>query len=264
MEGLNNNTIIKNIGTDQKKILYDIITLYNEGKGFECDMTASELKFYDADVSEPKEVSVLNKKGEKVKNIYKIPVPNILFDTYPLNDNIKKIMPFEKLPLEDNSISSIVVDLPFVISPKTAKSVIEKKTGSNIISSRFASWYPYMEAYENMFWWIRECFRVLKEDGICVWKMQNTVSGSINHSFTEFAFICGQDAGFYVIDNFTLQAKARLISSGKYNKQCHARKFTSNFLVFKKGDKFAEKSNCLAILKHCKETELEYKVWELK
>ena len=45
MENLNNETIIKNISTDQSEILLNIMNLYNEGKPFECDITASELKY---------------------------------------------------------------------------------------------------------------------------------------------------------------------------------------------------------------------------
>jgi hypothetical protein len=43
---LNNSNVIKNISTNQSKILYDIMTLHNDGKPFEADMTASKLKFY--------------------------------------------------------------------------------------------------------------------------------------------------------------------------------------------------------------------------
>lgn len=43
---LNNSTVIKNISTDQSEILQWIMNLYTDGKPFECDITASELKFY--------------------------------------------------------------------------------------------------------------------------------------------------------------------------------------------------------------------------
>ena len=95
---LNNSTVIKNISTDQSEILKWIIDLYNNGEPFECDITASELKFY-GDI-----------RGGK----YNIPVPKILMDVYPMKEGIIKIIPFNKLPLEDNSVSSIVCDLPFV------------------------------------------------------------------------------------------------------------------------------------------------------
>ena len=46
-EEFNNSTIIRNISYDQKEILYNIMTLHNGGKPFDCDITASSLKFYE-------------------------------------------------------------------------------------------------------------------------------------------------------------------------------------------------------------------------
>lgn len=251
MENLNNKTIIKNISTDQSEILHNIGTLYNDGSDhFDCDITASSLGFYNG----------------KKKDKYVIPEPKILMDVYPTREDIIKITPFSALPLEDESIHSIVVDLPFVISPKKAPSATtDIKDGSNLIFKRFSSWYPAMEGYENMYWWLKECARVIDKDGIIVWKMQSTVSGGINHWYAPFCFMCAQYFGLYVIDEFILEAKARLISPKKYNKQCHARKYTSTFFVFKKDAKMGEKTSCLKLLEHCKSQDenrnLEGKVW---
>ena len=136
MENLNNSTIIRNISKNQKEILYNIMQLHNNGNAFDCDMTASKLVFYK------------KKRGDK----YDIPKPKYLFDVYPTSDEITKITPFNKLPLEDKSISSIVIDLPFVISPHNAPSV--NKADASLIAKRFSGFYPVMELYENYFWWI--------------------------------------------------------------------------------------------------------------
>lgn len=245
---LNNTNIIKNISTDQSEILKWISDLYNDGKPFECDITASELKFY----------------GERKGNKYNIPCPKILMDVYPVNDDIIKIMPFEKLPLKNNSITSIVCDLPFVCSPKTCKSFVENKEGSNLIARRFSSWYPMQEGYENIYWWINECKRVLKENGILIWKMQSSVSGGLQHNLSEFSAVCAADCGLYIVDQFLLQAKARLISSSKIKKQAHSRKYTSCFWVFQKNEKSDNKTNLLKKLQECKENVFEGKVWPIK
>lgn len=245
---LNNNTIIKNISTDQSEILRWIMDLYNDGLPFECDITASELKFYTN-----------SKRGK-----YDIPIPKILMDVYPSREDIIKITPFQKLPLSDNSISSIVVDLPFVCSPKTCKSITSKKEGSNLIAQRFSSWYPIEEGYENIYWWMNECDRVLKENGIIVWKMQSTVSGGIQHWLSEFSAICAADCGLYVQDQFFLQAKARLIAKSKIHKQQHARKYTSMFYVFAKIPQKAQKTNILKRLQDCKNNVFEGKVFPIK
>ena len=249
---MNNSNVIRNISTDQSEILHNIMKLHNNGNAFECDITSSKLNFYGKN------------KGAK----YSIPTPKLLFDVYPENENITKIYPFTKLPLEDNSIGSIVVDLPFVISPKTSKSRIEKNDGSSMIAQRFSSFYPAEELYENIYWWIKECSRVLKPNGICVWKMQSQVSGGKQIWSTYFSFMCAQKLGLYVKDEFILLAKSRLIPASKINKQCHARKYTSTFLVFKKDEKMFEKSNIFHTLESCQkqdeENTLEGKVWPLK
>lgn len=251
-EKLDNSNVIRNISFDQSEILWNIMQLYNGGRPFECDMTASELKFY----------------GERKGYKYSIPEPKILFDVYPTQEKIKKIEPFHKLPLEDSSIGSIVVDLPFVISPHTAPSTKNPKDGSCLVSKRFSSFYPAEELIETIYWFLKECYRVLKPGGICVWKMQPTVSGGRQVWSSYFSFLAAQKFGFYVKDEFILQAKARLISDTKIKKQCHARKFTSSFYVFLKDKKMFEKNSIFKYLEMCelqdKEGKLEGKVWELK
>ena len=250
-EKINNSNVIKNISYDQKEILFNVMKLYNNGEPFDCDITASSLKFYE------------QKKNDK----YFIPEPKYLFDVYPQLDKIQKITPFNKIPLEDGSIKSIVVDLPFVICPKTCASMKrdnKENKKSCIIANRFSSWYPYMEGYENMYWWMNECNRVLADGGIICWKMQDTISASIYHSFIEFCKICGQDVGLYLIDEFFLEAKSRLISAPKMKQQQHSRKYTSSFIVLKKDIKNGNKYSPLKILEQCKKNVFEGKTYEFK
>jgi hypothetical protein len=211
-------------------------------------MTASELKFY----------------GKRNGCKHEIPEPKILMDVYPMRDDIIKITPFQRLPLENESVESLVCDLPFVCSPKTCPSFVDKKEGTNLIASRFSSWYPMQEGYENIYWWINECNRVLKPGGILVWKMQSSVSGGLQHLLSEFSAVCAADCGLYVQDQFFMLAKARLISASKIKKQGHARKYTSTFWVFRKDPKRDAKTNILKKLQECKENVYEGKVWPLK
>ena len=217
-EKYTNDTIIRNISYDQKEILWNIMQLHNNGQPFECDMTASELKFYT------------QKKTDK----FIIPEPKILFDVFPKQEKIKKIEPLGRLPLQDNSIQSIVIDLPFVVSGSESPAAKEKKEGSMLIFNRFHGYYPVDELYESYYHWISEAYRVLKENGTCCFKCQSTISGGISHNTEEWSFMCAQKVGFTAEDKFILEAKARLISNAKMKKQCHARKYTSVFWVFKK------------------------------
>lgn len=230
-EKLNNNTVIKNISYDQKEILYNIMMLHNEGKPFEADMTASSLGFYK------------QKKSDK----YVIPEPKILLDVFPQREDIIKISEYTPLPLEDNSVESMVCDLPFIVSPKQCPSILNENEGSNLMFKRFHSFYPASDMLGQYKFWIEEIYRVLKPNGICVFKTQSTISGGHNYHTSEWSFMCALNCGFYVLDKFILNAKARLIS-GKVKTQKHARRFTSDFWVFKKDDKKAKKVEYLKLL----------------
>lgn len=224
-ELLNNENIIKNISFDQTEILYNIMKLYNDGQPFDCDMTASELKFYEG-------------RGAK----YTIPVPKILFDVFPQDERVQKIEKWGNLPLEDGSIHSIVIDLPFVISPANAPSALSNKEGASLIAKRFAAYYPVDNLYLSYYNWLKNAYRVLDDGGICVFKCQSMISGGVRHSVEEFSFMAAMKLGFRMIDKFTLEAKARLISNSKMkNGQKHSRSYTSQFLVFKKQKKWTSK-----------------------
>lgn len=245
---LTNDTIIRNTSYSQKEILKNIMTLYNNGEAFDCDITASQLKFY------------LKNRGDE----YELPVPKHLFDVYPQSEDVKQIVPFQKIPMDDNSLGSIVFDPPFVISPKTCKSALEGKDKSCLMFKRFSSFYPVSELYYNYYWWLKESYRTLKDDGILVVKCMSTVSGGYQHNSEEYVFMAAMSLGFYCVDKFILNAKARLISGAKYKKQCHSRKYTSVFYVFQKNSKMLNKYNYFELINKMKESNLEGMVWELK
>lgn len=234
------NNVIKSISYNQYEILYNIMQLYNDGKPFDCDMTYSKGKFYGN--------FNIKKSDGTIQNI-NIPSPHYKFDVCPQTEDTVKIEPMSKLPLEDESLDSIVVDLPFVISPPSAPSMKEnKKERNNIIARRFSSFYPHEELYKTYAFVMKECYRVLKPNGTLVWKTQPNISSSINHDTPYFSKLCAHKVGFVNEDEFVLNAKARLIS-GKHKNQEHSRKFHSYFLVFKKYlSKKYEKVNYLNIL----------------
>jgi rRNA large subunit m3Psi methyltransferase RlmH len=186
------------------------------------------------------------------------------YSSQELAENIKQITPFQKLPLDDNSIGSIVFDPPFVISPKTCKSITDNKKGSCLIHKRFASFYPVSELYYNYYWWIKEAYRTLKDNGLLIVKCMSTVSGGYQHNSEEFVFMTAMNMGFYCKDKYILQSKSRLVSSAKYKKQQHARKYTSVFYVFQKNPKMLNKFNYFELINKMNNEDLEGMVWELK
>lgn len=240
---INPKEIIKNISYDQSEILHNIGIIYNNGSDqFDLDITASKLGFYNG--------------GKKME--YNIPEPKILMDVFPTRDDIIKLEKWGKIPLEDGSVHSIVIDLPFVISPANAPSATnEIKDGSSLIYKRFSGYYPVDNLYYSYYHWISEAYRVLDEGGICIFKTQSNVSGGVKHNIEEFSFLAGQSVGFKMEDKFTLLAKARLISSGRYKTgQKHSRSYTSQFLVFRKDSKRGCKDfDYIDLLNVCKQKE---------
>jgi hypothetical protein len=217
---INYNDVIKSIGENQHEILYNILKLYNNGEDCECDPpTYSKGGFY-------------NQSKEFVIN-----PPKYKFDVYPIVDGVEKIEPLGKFPLDDNSIQSINIDLPFVISVgPSLNEPYDKEKKNNIIHRRFTGYYPVQTMFESYSHFLEEAFRVLKPGGICVFKTQRTISGSITYLTPEYSWLCASQIGFYTLDRFTLLAKSRLIS-GKIKKQQHSRSFDSQFYVFQKPTK---------------------------
>ena len=223
------NDVIRSIGYNQHEILYNIMQMHNNGKPFDCDPTYSIGNFYG-------KFNIAKTNGETTE--IEIPAPKYKFDVCPQVEGVEKIEPLGKLPLEDNSIDSICIDLPFVIScgPSMNTPNVDEngnKVKNNLISRRFASYYPVAELLKSYKHFLKESYRVLKEDGILVWKTQGTISGSKFLVSPYYSRLIAESIGFDSLDEFILLAKNRLVS-GKINKQQHARSFHSYFLVFKK------------------------------
>ncbi|CCZ13334.1 putative uncharacterized protein [Prevotella sp. CAG:1092] len=221
--------VIKSISYNQHEILYNIIQMHNNGIPFDCDPTYSIGNFYG-------KFKITDKDG--LSKDIEIPQPQYCYDVNPQVEGVEKIEPLGKLPLKDESIESINIDLPFVIScgPSMNTPDIDEngnKVKNNIISRRFASYYPVAQLLESYRHWITEAYRVLKKDGILCFKCQPTITGSKFLNSPYFSRLIAESVGFDSLDEFILLAKNRLVS-GKIKKQQHARSFHSYFLVFKK------------------------------
>ncbi len=200
--GETKKSLIKSISYSQEEIIKSIIEMYCP-EGVELDPTYSIGNFY--------------------KNIQK---PKYKFDINPQIPEVQRADCIN-LPLQDNSIKSIMFDPPFIAGIPTAKA----KKG--IISSRFGSymsiprknglWEMYRKA-------LTEFYRILKDKGVLIVKCQDTISEG--HQFLSHVEIINYAyyLGFYPEDLFVLLAKNRIIKP--YPKQKHARKYHSYFLVF--------------------------------
>ena len=198
---------VRSVYNSNFEVISNIMTLYKIDR-FDLDCTYSRGLFW--------------------KNL---PIPEIKTDLVPITaDTIQADS--EHLPFEDNSMKSIMYDPPFVISGKLYK---ENKEGSSVIAKRFEGYTNYEKLTTNYFNTLQELYRVCEKDGLVVMKCQDTVSGGKNHFTHVMIMNMAMKIGFYPRDLFILVAKMRINSfGGKWNKQEHARKFHSYFIILEK------------------------------
>lgn len=190
------------ISYNQQDLISDILSIHCP-QGIELDVCYSKGGFY---------------KNGKVKQ------PQLKFDLYPqTTDTIAASS--DNLPLLDNSISSIMLDPPFLGGASS------KKTG--IISSRF-NWFRTMgDVFSYYGRTIKECSRVLNDNGILIFKCQNITNCGKKWSAYQHILNEAEKAGLVFEDEAILLAKSRLIDK-RWKRQLHLRSFHSFFLVFKK------------------------------
>ena len=206
----NNKTIIS-VGYNQHEIIQDILDLHCNGKNIDCDPTYSIGNFYK----------------------HKIQKPKYCFDINPQKPLVIQASA-DKLPLENDSIEVLMFDPPFVCG------VDKKSTSTGIIRSRFSSFKNVPELlkfYESA---VVEFSRILKVDGILIFKCQDTVDGGKNYMIHRDVVNMAIKNEFKIKDLFILLKQFRIIDPN-IKKQYHARKFHSYFLVFKKLKKGKEK-----------------------
>ena len=194
--------LISTVSENQTEIIQSIRKLYLENKPFECDPTYSKGNFYKD-----------------------IPQPKFKFDLYPEIDGVDKA-DVRNLPLKNGTVKSVMFDPPFVGGSR-------KDGKPGIIKERFgyyknipALWAMYKDA-------LIEIHRVLIDNGILVFKCQDTVESGKNWFSHIEIMNMAIHSGFYPKDLFILVAKNRLISPNMRN-QKHARKYHCYFWVFEK------------------------------
>jgi len=197
--------IISTISFDEQEIIKDILYLHADGNQIELDPTFSIGNFYN--------------KG--------IPIPKYIFDKYPQSSNVVEASS-EALPIDDNNINVIMFDPPFLIGGSNPQ---ESEDGSCIIGKRFTVFKDLGALYDMYSLSIEEFYRILRKNGILIFKCQDTVLSAKNHFIHCWIMAEAKKTGFYPLDLFILMAQNR-ITDGRV--QQHARKFHSYFWVFRK------------------------------
>ena len=193
--------MIKSVNDNQPNLIKDILALYCPN-GIDLDPTYSKGNFYKS-----------------------IEQPRLKSDLFPQSSDVIG-SDAAQLWLEDSSISSIMFDPPFV-----AGHTKEKPTG--IIGERFHGFRYVPDLWEWYDKCLTEFHRVLKKDGVLIFKCQDTISSGKQWLSHVHIINKAEEIGFYSKDLFILTAKSRIIGHNHQNQQ-HARKFHSYFLVLEK------------------------------
>jgi len=135
----------------------------------------------------------------------------------------------QELPLDDESISSLVFDPPFLTYVRAAR----EGNGNMVMAKRFAGYWRYDELEAHYIGTIKEAHRVLKKKGIMVIKCQDIIHNHKMHC-THANVINWSEGMFRLKDLFVLPAKHRMPSPNRKGTQKHARIFHSYFLVLER------------------------------
>lgn len=196
---------IKSISFSQDEILRSIHTLYVPG-GFEVDATYGYGGFYNT-----------------------LPRPEHCFDIDPKKPEAVKA-DSRALPLLSSSVKSVMFDPPFVVTNHV-------ESDEYLMGKKYGGYRSITQLREHYNSSLVEFARILKPNGICVFKCQDFVHGRCNYFIHDEVLSLARAAGFKAVDLFILFARNRF--KGGLKKQNHARKFHSYFWVFRKERKKA-------------------------
>ena len=208
-------SLISSISYDQIEIIENILKLHTKDNTIDCDPTYSKGNFY---------------KNGKIKE------PKYKFDINPQTEDTIKA-DARNLPLDDNSVNCIMFDPPFLAT--TGKS-IKANDNNNFINKRFGVFPNEKELHQFYIDSMREFYRILKDDGILIFKCQDKISSSKQYLSHVFIINEAIKIGYYPKDMFILLAKTRIVADWQVKNQKNARKFHSYFLVFQKCNKKIE------------------------
>lgn len=204
--------MVKSISYDQSEIINGILKLHVKNGKIDLDPTYSKGNFYkNTGIAEPK---------------YK-------FDIKPQTEDCLQ-SDCRQLPLDNNSIECIMFDPPFLAT--TGKSITSNDK-NNYINKRFGVFPNEKELHQFYIDSMMEFYRLLKDDGILIFKCQDKISSSKQYLSHVFIINEAIKIGYYPKDFFILLAKSRIVADWQIKNQKNARKFHSYFIVFQKCDK---------------------------
>jgi len=148
--------------------------------------------------------------------------PRFMFDIEPQIDGVIKA-DATNLPLEDSSVKTMILDPPFLFG-------IHGKTEENVCSKRYTIIKDFSELKKLYKGIIKEAYRVLKPNGILIFKCQDyTDSKTIMTHCLVFNWAFEQN--FYAKDLCLLVKPNKIFNPN--TTQRHFRKVHSYFWIFK-------------------------------
>ena len=139
--------------------------------------------------------------------------------------------------MENDSIDCLMFDPPFLATKGPS---LSKDDDNNKINKRFGVYPTERELFQFYTDSLIEFHRVLKDNGVLIFKCQDKVSSGKQYISHVFVMNEAVKVGFYPKDLFILLAKNRLVADWQIQNQKNARKFHSYFWVFEKSDKKIE------------------------
>ena len=200
---------IKSVSYDQTEIINAILKLHVPSKIIDCDPTFSKGNFYNSTGIAP---------------------PRYRFDILPSID--AEYADCRNLPLKSNSIECMMFDPPFLAT--TGKSLESDNGNSNKINKRFGVYPSETMLHQFYIDSMKETYRVLKDNGILIFKCQDKVSSGRQYFSHCFIKEEAEKIGFYPKDLFILLAKNRITANWQVKNQKNARKYHCYFWVFVK------------------------------
>lgn len=198
--------VVRSTSHSQTTILRDAARLHLPGDWWEADLTYGKGGFW---------------KG--------LDEPRLKFDIDPQAPGVVAASS-DALPLADDSLGSVVFDPPFLTYVRAGRN----GNGSMIMARQFAGYWRYDELEEHYKNSLTEISRVLRKDGVLIFKCQDIVHNHRLHPTHSFVIEWARARGLRLLDLYVLTANHRLPAPNRRGTQKHARIHHSYFLLFRR------------------------------
>ena len=165
--------MIKSLSFNQQQIIQDIISLYIPSGRIDLDPTYSKGIFYK------------NATFEK---------PILKYDLIPQSEDFFQAV-CRNLQFKNESLNSIIFDPPFLA---TTGPSLNSNENNNLINKRFGVYPNEKELHQMYLDSLKEFWRILKPDGILIFKCQDKISSGKQYMTHTYVINMAEDIGFLV------------------------------------------------------------------